>query len=306
MSNAKGVINPPKFFSSKTSKSDESDKSENGGINVDYEDGEIIFNKGDKANYLAIVLNGLVEIFDPVDNTTFAELRPGSAFGEQSIIDGGIRSASARCIGHVKCLQIQTEPIRELLKKDSGLLLQAIEGLLLQLSMCNHISKLIAANAGDLFYELISDEKHNSIQLKKMLTDAMSGSDNSHINSDKMMYLKLMSSSKLHSHWFDAGKKLGSPADQHLGNAYVIVDGTVNAECGTRNIHLGHGSVLGLAEAITTSPFSWTLVAHNNLTVKVIPISKVIAGIQRTHPGIKGIVRYTSSRIIELQKAFIL
>jgi hypothetical protein len=306
MSDSKVSIDTIEEVISTELKPDVTENSENGGVNVNFEDGEILFNKGDKASYLAIVLNGLVEIFDPVDNTKIAILRPGSAFGEHSIIDGGIRSASARSVGNVKCLQIETEPIRDLLKKDSGLLLSAIEGLLLQLSMCNHISKLILNNEGDLFFELIGNEKHNSTHLKKILNDAISGSDSSDISSDKMMYLKLMSSRKLHSLWFESGKKIGSPADQHLGNAYVIVDGTVNAECGTRNIHLGHGSVLGLAEAITTSPFSWTLVAHNNLTVKVIPISKVIAGIQRTHPGIKGIVRYTSSRIIELQKAFIL
>ncbi len=60
----------------------------------------------------------------------------------------------------------------------------------------------------------------------------------------------------------------------------------------------------GLAEGITDAPFSWSLAAKENLTVKTLPFDKVLRNIERSNPGIKGIVRYTTSRILELQKTF--
>lgn len=106
------------------------------------------------------------------------------------------------------------------------------------------------------------------------------------------------------SHWLQSGTVLGSPYDDHLGSAHVIVEGYVEATCGKRNIRLGYGSVMGLAEGITDAPFSWSLVAKENLTVKTLSIDKVLLGIERSNSGIKGIVRYTTSRILELQKTF--
>ena len=118
------------------------------------------------------------------------------------------------------------------------------------------------------------------------------------------MYLKLQSSEKLMSNWFESGKALGSPFSEHLGFAYVIVGGSVEAKCGRRTIRLGRGSLMGLAEGITGAPFSWTLVANEHLTVKSISVDKVLRGLERSNPGIRGIVRYTTYRILELQKTF--
>ena len=57
-------------------------------------------------------------------------------------------------------------------------------------------------------------------------------------------------------HWLQSGTVLGSPYDDHLGSAHVIVEGSVEATCGKRTIRLGYGSVMGLAEGITGAPFS--------------------------------------------------
>jgi len=277
---------------------------EGAGDSVEYEDGQVLFNKGDKANHLAIVLEGSVEIFDPVGNIKLAVLGPGSSFGEQAILEGGIRGASVKASGKVKCLEIKAEPIRNLLKNDAGILLQTIEGLLLQLGMCNHISKMIATPGADLVYELLGDETLTSIQLQRKLNDAYKNPDSHGLSAEQMMYLKLQSSERLMSNWFESGKTLASPEDDHPVAAYVIAEGSVDAKCGNRVIRLGHGSVLGLAEGITGAPFTWTLVANNHLTVKAISLNKVLRGLERTNAGIRGIVRYTTSRILELQKGF--
>ena len=113
-----------------------------------------------------------MEIFDPVGNIRLAILGAGSSFGEQAILEGGMRDASVRALGKVKCLEIKTEALRAQLIKDNGLLRQTIEGLLLQLSMCNQISKLIVTSGANLVYELLGDERLTSIQLHDKLNEA--------------------------------------------------------------------------------------------------------------------------------------
>lgn len=271
---------------------------------VEYTDGEILFNKGDNAKHLAIVLDGAVEIFDPVGNVSLAILGAGCAFGEQAILEGGVREASVRALGNVKCLQINTESLRVDLVKSKGLLRQIIEGLLLQLSMCNQISKMLSNPEAQIIYELLKNERLTTAQVQNRLRDAVDNPDSSGLPAEQMTYLKLQSSEKLTSHWFRSGKVLGGPSKDSIGCAYVITDGSVDAQCGNRTICLGRGSVIGLAEGITSEPHPWTLVAREHLIVKVIPIDQVLRDLEHSNVGIKGIVRYTTSRILELEKTF--
>jgi len=274
------------------------------GDSVEYVDGQILFNKGDNAKHLAIVLEGTVEVFDPIGNVSLANLGAGCAFGEQAVLEGGVRDASVRALGNVRCLEINTESLRVDLMKNKGLLRQTIEGLLLQLSMCNQISKMISKPDMHLVYELLNNDRLTTIQIHNKLRDAFDNPNSRSLPAEQMMYLKLQSSEKLMSYWFKSGKVLGSPSKDSVGSAYVITEGSVEAQCGNRTIRLGCGSVLGLAEGITGEPFSWTLVARENLTVKVISIDEVLRELKHSNLGIKGIVRYTTSRILELKKTF--
>lgn len=62
---------------------------------------EFVFREGDQGDKVYIVLDGAVRISRTVPGMgeeAFAILRPGSAFGEMSLVDGSPRSADAR--GH--------------------------------------------------------------------------------------------------------------------------------------------------------------------------------------------------------------
>lgn len=72
----------------------------------DYDEGSIIFEENTPGEELYVIANGEVEIqVDPslVDKNiarggkTIATLRRGQSFGEVSLVDEGLRSASARC-----------------------------------------------------------------------------------------------------------------------------------------------------------------------------------------------------------------
>jgi CRP/FNR family cyclic AMP-dependent transcriptional regulator len=71
-----------------------------------FQKGDIIFQENSTSDELYIILKGEVEIqVDPrtlgttekSDPTTVARLRKGQSFGEVALVDGGIRTASARC-----------------------------------------------------------------------------------------------------------------------------------------------------------------------------------------------------------------
>ena len=65
-----------------------------------FERGEVIFHQEDPGDRLHFVAEGMVKISivsrDGREND-IALLSPGDCFGEMSVLDGGFRSATARC-----------------------------------------------------------------------------------------------------------------------------------------------------------------------------------------------------------------
>jgi len=276
--------------------------SEGAGVSVVYEEGQVLFNQGDKADHLAIILEGSVEIFDPKTNNSIAVLSKGVSFGEQAILEGGVRGASARAHTRVVCLEISTEPLRAILKSDPGILTPLVEAMLLQLNMANKISKSVDGDGFD--YEVTNDNNLSSTQVQKILDEVYATGDNKGMSSDELMFLKLLASNKLHTTVHQAGTVLGSPDDTQLGLGWIIVQGHVEALIGNKQYKLGPGSVLGLAEALLDKSLPWKLSCSETATLMNIPIDKALRGLEHANPGIRGIVRYTADRIMDLQSKF--
>lgn len=267
-----------------------------------YEPGQVLFNKGDKADHLAIILEGEVEIFDPFDNKTIAVLGHGASFGEQAILEGGVRGASARAKDRVVCLEISTSPLRAILKADPGILTPIVESLLLQLNMANKLAKAEKAHGEVYAFEVLSLTRMSTMQLQNLLTEIYNTGDNKGLSSEGLMFLKLQASDKLRTSVTQAGESLASIYEDNFASAFIVVDGHVEADSETCRYNLGPGSVLGLAEGLTDSPLGWSLKALDSVTLMNIPIDKALRGLDHANPGIRGIVRYTADRILELQK----
>ena len=104
-----------------------------------YNDGEILFNSGDKAETFFIIKQGKIKIFDPSTNVEIAVLNTGESFGEQSFISQGVRSASASAVGSTMCLEITAKALRDLLEKEEGIAAPVLQALLLQMYMQNEL-----------------------------------------------------------------------------------------------------------------------------------------------------------------------
>ena len=104
-----------------------------------YNDGETLFNSGDKAETFFIIKQGKIKIFDPSTNVEIAVLNTGESFGEQSFISQGVRSASASAVGSTVCLEITAKALRDLLEKEDGIAAPVLQALLLQMYMQNEL-----------------------------------------------------------------------------------------------------------------------------------------------------------------------
>lgn len=267
-----------------------------------YEPGQVLFNKGDKADHLAIILEGKVEIFDPSDGKTIATLGAGASFGEQAILEGGVRGASARAFDRVVCLEISTAPLRAILKSDPGILTPIVESMLLQLNMANKLAKIGKSEDQIISYEVLSQSRMSTTQLQNLLLEIYNTGDTKGLSSEGLMFLKLQASDKLRTTVQPTGDQLGHIHEDNFASAFIVVEGHVDAESERYKYSLGPGSVLGLAEGVTDSPLGWTLTALDHVTLMNLPIDKVLRGLDHANPGIRGIVRYTADRVLELQK----
>lgn len=266
--------------------------------------GDILFNKGDEADSLMIIQEGQVEIFDPTTTKTIAILDKGVCFGEQAILEGGLRTASARAFTPIVYLKIPTEPLRLILKTDPVILSPLMEALLLQLHMTNTISRLSDPMSDHVFYQIVEENKYSSTQLQKLLHEIFETGDKHGLSSQDMMFYRLQASSKFATSLHQAGDILVSEDMEHTSTALILIQGHVQATTKKKTYTLGPGSIMGLAEGLRNEPYIWTVKAKDTINILNLPIEKALRGLDHANAGIRGIVRYTTERIIQLQKEF--
>lgn len=88
---------------------------------VEFEDGEVVFNEGEKADYVYLILQGNVEIrlLDKVkENLDRITLHKGNIFGELGVLENKPRSGTAIARGRVRLLALKGDYFREVFRKN--------------------------------------------------------------------------------------------------------------------------------------------------------------------------------------------
>ncbi len=106
---------------------------------VVYHDDDILFEAGEVAHSFYLIQSGQVRIIDEASNQEIALLGEGEAFGEQSLLSMGVRSATAKAVGKTTCQQVEVTALRSTLTKNGGIVTHLFEALLLQLYMQNSL-----------------------------------------------------------------------------------------------------------------------------------------------------------------------
>src|SRR5712692_6828952 len=85
---------------------------------VQFKDGETIFNEHDRGDGLYVVDEGGVRIWvmdEDVNPVTLAELKPGEFFGELAVLDRGERSSNATAIGDATLHRLSSDDFQKFL-----------------------------------------------------------------------------------------------------------------------------------------------------------------------------------------------
>lgn len=95
---------------------------------IEFEKGKLVVRKGDPPNHMCFLLSGQLQVIDWAEDgreVSLGLINPGSHFGELSILDGGLRSASIVAIAPSKVLFLSRQDTLQLIA-DSAVLNQRI------------------------------------------------------------------------------------------------------------------------------------------------------------------------------------
>ena len=106
---------------------------------VFFPEGLVLFEKGEKADFFYVLVSGKVALFEPSNQSFIAHLEPGSSFGEQAILVGGVRSLTARAAEPTVCKAISAQTLGKMLNQAHGTIKPVVYALLLELYMTNDL-----------------------------------------------------------------------------------------------------------------------------------------------------------------------
>jgi CRP-like cAMP-binding protein len=94
---------------------------------ADYMAGASLVKEGTEGDAFYVIIEGLAKVV--AGKRTIHRLMPGDYFGEISLLDGGVRTASVVSETPLKVLVIDRKRFLELLEDESGISLALLEGL---------------------------------------------------------------------------------------------------------------------------------------------------------------------------------
>jgi CRP-like cAMP-binding protein len=113
-----------------------------GMVEVRFEAGAELFRAGDPADRLYIVKEGTIDLIDSSTGKVFASLGAGAPFGEQAVLAGGVRSATARAREASVCIEITADGLQRILEDERDLVRVLFRATLLQLYMNNALMQV--------------------------------------------------------------------------------------------------------------------------------------------------------------------
>ena len=129
---------------------------------------------------------------------------------------------------------------------------------------------------------------------------AIDAFDHHEFSSAERLFFKLWGSD-LNSGVFQPGQKIAQRGD-HATFAHVVISGIVETvDDQGKKLSFGPGSVFGMAEGLADVVYAWDAVAKSVVNTKLISMDRALREVRRLNPGLKGICRFTTMRILQLK-----
>jgi len=131
--------------------------------------GEILFNKGDKENAMYIILDGSVQVHD--NDYIFTTLNSKQFFGEYSLIDSAVRSATVTAVHDTSLLELKQKTFDIVTQKRPELWKNVLVSLIKRLRDYNIVEEKLTMRTIDIQRKKIEveQEKENIANQKKEL-----------------------------------------------------------------------------------------------------------------------------------------
>ena len=94
-----------------------------GVLGKEYQDGEIIIRQGAQGDYVYVIQEGKVEVFEIANDQEIhlAELGEGDFFGEMAVFEHTVRSTSVRALGEARVLTVDKRTLLRRMQEDPSL-----------------------------------------------------------------------------------------------------------------------------------------------------------------------------------------
>jgi CRP-like cAMP-binding protein len=140
--------------------------------------GEVVFNAGEPGDALYIIAAGKAEVLadgnkDNIGTRSIAQLQEGQAFGEMSLLTGGVRTATVRAIEDINLLKIGKADFDRLIASDYQLA-KAVE----QISHARAVSNLTISNLNAGIWAKVANqslERISRTEANKLLAETAKG-----------------------------------------------------------------------------------------------------------------------------------
>lgn len=263
-----------------------------------YEDGEVLFRRGEQAEHLFIVLAGAVSVSQRQDKGPDCTLGVGTVFGEHALFEEGLHRLSAHAQGQVRTVLVNGAQLRTRLAADTTLLPHLLMALSLQRFMVSELAWQHAAGALPAAYALLSGRSLTGPELQRALLDDKNQLPGDRMDPEQAMGLKLQATDHLPTRMFRAGESLGALGQEHSGLGVLVISGKVLARWGDHRVELGPGAVIGLAEGLSGQPFVWDYTVDQDVNARVLPIERALQQLERADAVLRALASHDCAAIL--------
>jgi len=260
-------------------------------------EGAVLFEAGAPADCLYLVEAGRMAMVDGENGAVFGRPGAGEAFGEQAILRGGVRGATARAEGSATLLEIPAAGLRQTLEGQKAAVQALFHSAMLELSLWNQARQgsLSAAEPFKVPLDRLMLGRSRA-QLQHTLQQ-----EGHALSVPEFLLLKLVLNPKLDTLALTEERSLKQALFSH-GQALVLTHGAVIFQVGEQRVFGGPGTVLGLARGLSRLP-PFEVALGGSVNALAIPLERLLGELGGMNAGILAVLRSIILRTLGVSEA---
>ena len=234
--------------------------------------GETIIHQGETGNRAWLIEEGQIEVFRVTpegQSISLAVLGTGAVVGEMALIDDGVRSASARTLGPVSCVEIDRKAFRQLIAKSQPLAAYLLESMVAAIRRSHGLPQQERSVGG---------------------SDIRAGR-----SIDKLVNRRLFNSGYV---FFKQGEPGGSAYLIQTGEVVIVRDGPGGSE---ELAHLGPGRIFGELALLTDEPRRAGAIARTQASCEIIDKQTFSQSLATMPPILRALTRIYVAQLSRVQ-----